>query len=379
MASRDPPPVKEVVEFPVNKVVPSVPDLLALASEGNHPAKCKHPGCESEHPKKDSIGVKMASRDPPPVKEVVESPVEIGPEYYGIKLVPARLLSINVAAHSFKMYFKLYIQVELKDKNVEKYIRTKQEKKEGIKPLSADEVKALDDCCCRCCPDCTNKEGKKCDEQKAKKKLLNALNVCFSDCLNGKATENNEEGGLTPKPEIVFDNRIGKVEVEKEVGSWKLVSRESGASYFIVYNLHQNCTGEFSLSLQDRCGLWRMRNYPFDYYECCIDLFASRHTRPQDRASGQTEKKKISFRSLDVWWAAQKTGEKRKKKDMNIELVSNEWSVWQQDACICEPHECTCSLRGVPMECLYDDEGDAHYQVSFGTTTAATALLFNVA
>jgi hypothetical protein len=447
MASHDPPPRKEVVEFQVNEDVQSVPDLLAMnnrvipASE----IEIKHPVCGAKEamnnivePSQDDL-LTLASeieikRPGCGAKEVLRLMLEEHPdwpiteerlhknglgapprdEYYGIKLVPARLLSINVAAHSFKMYFKLYIQVELKDEDVQKYISTKQQTKE-TKPLSADEMKVLDDCCFG---DCTTKEGEKCNEQKKEKKekLQKALNVCFSDCLNGKAKD--EEGVLTPKPEIIFENRIGKVEVEKEVCSWKVVKLvrpewklgklDTREYYSIVYQLHQNCTGEFSLSLQDRCGLWRMRNYPFDYYECCIDLLASRHTRSHDRASGKTEKKALSFKRLGVEW---------EPSDMNIELVSNEWSVWQLAACSSDSRSPSCETKtytdkhtgdpyylisetnksnnenettkstwfppqnhpsGAPMEHLYrDKDGHSHYQVSFGTTTAATALLFN--
>ena len=142
MASHDPPPRKEVVEFQVNEDVHSVPDLLAMnnrvipsqddlltsASE----IEIKHPGCGA----KEVLRLMLEEHPDWPIteKRLHENGLGAPPrdEYYSIKLVPARLLSINVAAHSFKMYFKLYIQVELKDEIVEKYIRTKQEKKEGI-------------------------------------------------------------------------------------------------------------------------------------------------------------------------------------------------------------------------------------------------------
>jgi hypothetical protein len=360
-------------------------------------------------------------------------------EYYGIKLVPAKLLKVDVASHSFEMYFKLYIQQKLDDLQVAKLIdgfQNYQTAGASKPPPTSDVVdaqqeledqqvrNALQSFCDSAAPaarECLGGVDKFCDSpwnqcplcmamkkqnlDKKKKKLqcqmcasmkqakkkreaiVAVLNTLLSDALFRKkffgfkdADADDDPfmqrvGGFIGKSDIIFQNNIKPIEFEKEHPSFKLNHDPLiPGSTFFAYQVHLNGRGVFSMSTQDRTGQdntpnssgfsWRMRQYPFDFYECCIDLNLSRH-------SSHSVDKMVS-KILDAVSEAKPNAFFKKYNPEwlpdagipNFELVANEWAVWQENASQASPP------APAPSEDVYLDgeENQAmHYRVSFGT------------
>ena len=282
--------------------------------------------------------------------------------YIGVRLIPERLLAVDIEAHKFRIYFKLYVQVRLNDANIQEILdRSKLDKNHelylniprDIPPLQA----SYDD----------NKTAKLQDIRKK-------FETC--DKLVEQMLKTSHSGTLGSKPDIRFENSIGEVLVEKTVGSFKVEEDDDGE--FLAFQVHQNCTSDFALCCQDRDLGWRMRKFPFDHYECCITICVSRHTQkfidhghvtafnasaaggPNAAGWGtqskESKSKRTHFKQLghspDQKWMP------NKMKRMNIGLVSNEWHVHQTADGVCESQ-------------FLDDDGTPYFQVSFGATNTA--------
>jgi hypothetical protein len=190
------------------------------------------------------------------------------------------------------------------------------------------------------------------------------------------------EKAIFDEPKIVFNNNIGKVTVDKQERSFKVVW-DLNPKHAPFLQLHQNRTGVFSLSCQEEritswfsasCLhsnsklLWRMRQYPFDFYECCIDLNASRHTRPKDakrkvaEQNATDDKTKLCFKQLDLEWV--------RNFSSDIELVANEWSVWKTETIKQDERQGNGILESLYLD--HADNNNQHYQISFGAVVAVT-------
>jgi hypothetical protein len=370
----------------------------------------------------------MTAQHPPAKQDVCcitngNGPNECPNEYYGIKLVPAKLLKVDVASHSFEMYFKLYIQQKLEDRQVCELIRGFQGKEmvSESKPLAEalqsfvrevgqaaataraclgglnfydwnSKLKDPQTCKTGLCK--TLKKGKcalcKMGVTEKREVIKDVLNTFLTLSDAKKDEPFTQRIDLIRKSNIVFQNNIKPIEFEKEQASFKLNDdpRSPGSTFF-AYQVHLNGRGVFSMSTQDNTDnnpkyggySWRMRQYPFDFYECCIDLHLSRHSSYSpypyiptvcsycfdidirysvDKicqrldCGGELSKPKTFFAKYNPEWMPEKG------IPLNFELVANEWAVWQAAEC-------------APSESVYLDEEDkktVHYQVSFGTITA---------
>ena len=167
--------------------------------------------------------------------------------YIGVRLIPEKLMAVDIEAHKFRMYFKLYIQLKLDDTNIQEILeRSKLDEKHDLY-LNIPHLQASYD-------------NKKAELKDIRKKF----ETC--DKLVEQMLKTSHSGTLGSKPDIRFENSIGEVSVEKTVGSFKVEEDDDGD--FLAFQVHQNCTSDFALSCQDHDGGWRMRKFPFDHYEC---------------------------------------------------------------------------------------------------------------